>query len=151
MDQVDPLRREPLSKWVRRRAWQAASIALTVLSVVLFIAVLISNLQRPGVSLVLLVAMTAAFCLFSLLLAKVLLQLRRDQRNAATVIQTAEHEFHQMASNIQEVFWTIDAESKKPLYISEAYETVTGRSCQSLMENPSSYEDIIHPDDRVYV
>jgi len=67
MDQVDPLRRESFSKWARRRAWQVASIALTVLSVVLFIAVLISNLQRPGVSLVLLVAMTAAFCLFSLL------------------------------------------------------------------------------------
>ncbi len=86
MDQVDPLRREPFSKWARRRAWQVASITLTVLSVVLFIAVLISNLQRPRVSLVLLVAMTAAFCLFSLLLAKVLLQLRRDQRNAASVI-----------------------------------------------------------------
>jgi len=76
MDQVDPLRREPFSKWARRGAWQVASIALTVVSVVLFIAVLISNLQRPRVSLVLLVAMTAAFCLFSLLLANVLLQLR---------------------------------------------------------------------------
>src|SRR5882672_8815879 len=81
MDQVNPLRREPFSKWARRGAWQVASIALTVVSVVLFIAVLISNLQRPRVSLVLLIAMTAAFCLFSLLLAKVLLQLRRDQRN----------------------------------------------------------------------
>jgi PAS domain-containing protein len=127
MDQVDPLRREPFSKWARRRAWQVASIALTVVSVVLFIAVLISNLQRPGVLLVLLVAMTAAFCLFSLLLAKVLLQLRRDQRDAASVIQTAEHEFHQMASNIQEVFWMIDAESKKALYVNQAYETITGR------------------------
>jgi len=151
MDQVDPLRREPFSKWARRRAWQVASIALTVLSVVLFIAVLISNLQRPGVSLVLLVAMTAAFCLFSLLLAKVLLQLRRDQRNAVSVIQTAEHEFHQMASNIQEVFWMIDAESKKAIYVNEAYETISGRSCQSLTENPSSYEEVIHPDDRAHV
>ncbi len=84
MDQVDPLRRERFSKWARRRAWQVASITLTGLSVVL--------------------AMTAAFCLFSLLLAKVLLQLRRDQRNAASVIQTREHEFHQMASNIQEQY-----------------------------------------------
>ena len=99
----------------------------------------------------LLVAMTAAFCIFSLLLAKVFLQLRRDQRDAASVLQTAEHEFHQMASHIQEVFWMIDADSKKALYVNRAYEIITGRSCQSLIENPSSYEEVIHPDDRVHV
>jgi PAS domain S-box-containing protein len=151
MDQVDPLRRESFSKWMPRHAWQVASIALMVVSVVLFIAVLVSNLQRPKVSITLLVAMTVAFCIFSLLLAKVLLQLRRDQRNAASVLRTAEHEFHEMASNIQEIFWTIDADCKKPLYISEAYETITGRSCRSLMENPSSYENVIHSDDRIHV
>jgi len=151
MDQVDPPRSEPFAKWASRRVWQVASIALMVLSVVLFVAVLVSNLQRPDVSVVLLGGMTVAFCIFSLLLAKVLLQLRRDQRNAANVLQTAEHEFHQMASNIQEVFWMIDADSKKALYVNQAYEDITGRSWRSLMENPSSYEDVIHPDDRVHV
>ena len=151
MDQVDPLRSKPFSKWGPQRAWQVASITLMVLSVVLFVAVLVSNLERPKVSVVLLVAMTAAFCIFSLLLAKVFLQLHHEQRNAASVLQTAEHEFHQMASNIQEVFWMIDAESKKALYVNQAYETITGRSCQSLIENPSSYEEVIHPDDRVHV
>jgi len=48
-------------------------------------------------------------------------------------------------------FWMIDAESKKALYVNQAYETITGRSCQSLMENPSSYEEVIHPDDRGHV
>src|SRR5713226_1200469 len=51
----------------------------------------------------------------------------------------------------QEVFWMIEAESKKALYVNQAYETITGRSCQSLMENPSSYEEVIHPDDRAHV
>src|SRR6266403_3885911 len=148
MDPVDPPRSESFSIWVRRRVWQVASIALIVASLVLFVAVLVSNLQRPTVSVALFVAMTVAFCIFSLLLAKVLLQLRRDQRNASSVLQTAEHEFHQMASNIQEVFWMIDADSKKALYVNQAYETISGRSCQSLMENPSSYEEVIHPDDR---
>ena len=151
MDQVDPPRSEPFAKWASRRVWQVASIALMVLSVVLFIAVLVSNLQRPKVSVVLLGGMTAAFCIFSLLLAKVFLQLRRDQRNAASVIRTAEHEFQQMAGNIQEVFWMIDAGSKEALYVNQAYEAISGRSCQSLMENPSSYEDVIHPDDRIHV
>ena len=151
MDQVDPPRSEPFAKWASRRVWQVASIALMVLSVVLFIAVLVSNLQRPKVSVVLLGGMTAAFCIFSLLLAKVFLQLRRDQRNAANVLQTAELEFQQMAGNIQEIFWMIDADSRKALYVNQAYEAITGRSCRSLTENPSSYEDLIHPDDRVHV
>jgi|HubBroStandDraft_6_1064221.scaffolds.fasta_scaffold02029_2 PAS domain S-box-containing protein len=151
MDQVDLPRSEPFAKWAPRRVWQVASIALMVLSVVLFIAVLVSNLQRPTVSVLLLGGMTAAFCIFSLLLAKVLLQLRRDQRNAASVLQTAEREFQQMAGNIQEIFWMIDTDSKKALYVNQAYEAITGRSCRSLMENPSSYEDLIHHDDRVHV
>jgi PAS domain S-box-containing protein len=151
MDQVHPPRSEPFAKWAPRRVWQIASITLMVLSVALFVAVLVSNLQRPRVSVVLLGGMTAAFCIFSLLLAKVLLQLRRDQKNAASVLQTAEHEFQQMAGNIQEIFWMIDAESKNALYVNQAYETITGRSCRSLMESPSSYEDVIHPDDRVHV
>jgi PAS domain S-box-containing protein len=151
MDQVDPPRTEPFAKWAPRRVWQIASITLMVLSVALFVAVLVSNLQRPNVSVVLLAGMTAAFCIFSLLLAKVFLQLRRDQRTAASVLQTAAHEFQQMAGNIQEIFWMIDAGSKKALYVNQAYEDITGRSCQSLMESPSSYEDIIHPEDRVHV
>jgi PAS domain-containing protein len=42
-------------------------------------------------------------------------------------------------------FWMIDASSKQALYVNQAYEAITGRSRQSLMENPSSYEDVIHP------
>jgi len=45
----------------------------------------------------------------------------------------------------------IDAESKKALYVNEAYETITGRSCESLRDNPTSYEELIHPEDRTHV
>jgi PAS domain S-box-containing protein len=31
------------------------------------------------------------------------------------------------------------------------FEEKTGRSCQSLIENPSSYEEVIHPDDRAHI
>lgn len=56
-----------------------------------------------------------------------------------------------MADNIQEVFWTLDAKNKHVIYVSQAYETITGRSLRSLTENPSSYQEVIHPDDRVQV
>src|SRR5580700_7363999 len=45
----------------------------------------------------------------------------------------------------------IDADSKRATYVNPAYETVTGRSCQSLIEEPSSDEKVIHLDDRAHV
>jgi PAS domain S-box-containing protein len=63
----------------------------------------------------------------------------------------SEERFRQMASNIREIFWMIDAESKKALFVNEAYETITGRSCSSVLDNPTSYEEMIHPDDRTHV
>jgi PAS domain S-box-containing protein len=150
MDQVDPPRGETSSKWMPRLASKVASTALTMASIVICFALLVSNWQSPKVSNLVLVAMTVAFCIFGFLLA-VLLRLRRDRDAAAIVLETADQEFHRMARNIQEIFWTIDADSKKPLYVSEAYETITGRSCQSLMENPSSYENLLYSDDRIHV
>lgn len=45
----------------------------------------------------------------------------------------------------------IDAETRKTLYVNPAYETITGRPRKSLKEDPLSYEEIIHTDDRVQV
>ncbi len=56
--------------------------------------------------------------------------------------------FEQMAERIQEVFWTMDAQTKEIKYVSPAYESITGRTVASLYENPLSYLDLIHPDDR---
>jgi PAS domain S-box-containing protein len=74
---------------------------------------------------------------------------RRKQAEAA--LRESEERFQQMANNIQEVFWMLDAEEMKALYVNPAYETITGRSCQSLRDDPKSYEDVIHPEDRVRV
>jgi len=63
----------------------------------------------------------------------------------------SEQRYRQMAANIQEVFWMMDADSKRALEVNEAYETITGRSRESLMENPTSYEEVIHPEDRAHV
>ena len=41
--------------------------------------------------------------------------------------------------------------AKQALYVNEAYETITGRSCQSLTDNPTSCEELIHPEDRADV
>jgi PAS domain S-box-containing protein len=63
----------------------------------------------------------------------------------------SEERYRQMASHIQEIFWMLDAESKHVLEVNEAYEAITGGTRRSLLGNPTSYEEIIHPEDRVQV
>lgn len=74
---------------------------------------------------------------------------RKKQAEAA--LCESEERFQQMASNIQEIFWMLDAENMKVLYVNRAYETITGRTCESLERDPKSYEEVIHPEDRVRV
>ena len=74
-----------------------------------------------------------------------------ERRRAQMSLLESEERFQQMANNIQEIFWMIDAETKKALFVNPAYETITGRSCESLHENPTSYEELIHAEDRVHV
>ena len=59
-----------------------------------------------------------------------------DRRRAQMSLLESEERFQQMANNIQEIFWMIDAETKKALFVNQAYETITGRSCESLHDNP---------------
>ena len=58
-----------------------------------------------------------------------------------------EERFRQIAENVQEVFLVISAKTDEILYISPTYETVWGRSCQSLYEDPQSWLFAIHPED----
>lgn len=74
-----------------------------------------------------------------------------DRRRAQLSLLESEERFQQMANNIQEIFWMIDAETKKALFVNQAYETITGRSCESLRDDPTSYEELIHAEDRVHV
>ena len=59
----------------------------------------------------------------------------------------SELRLREMAENIKSVFWIEDTEGNL-LYTSPAYEQVWGRTCQSFYENPKSWLDAIHPDDR---
>jgi len=56
-----------------------------------------------------------------------------------------------MAENIQEIFWMVDAFTKQAIYVNPAFEQITGRTRASLQDDPLSYREIIHPDDRLHV
>jgi len=59
-----------------------------------------------------------------------------------------EEMFLQMAENIREIFWMLDATTFEALYVSPALEAICGVSCQSLYDSPTSYRDLIHVADR---
>src|SRR5262249_33921156 len=56
-----------------------------------------------------------------------------------------------MADHIQEVFWVMDAGTKKLIYVNRAFEPVTGLKLASPSEDPFSYRETIHPKDRLRV
>ena len=57
-----------------------------------------------------------------------------ERRRAQLSLLESEERFQQMARNIQEIFWMIDADTKQALFVNPAYETITGRSCDSLRD-----------------
>jgi PAS domain S-box-containing protein len=73
------------------------------------------------------------------------------RKQAEAALRESEERFQQMATNIQEIFWMLDAKNMKVLYVNPAYEILTGRSRESLEEDPKSYEEVIHPEDRVRI
>ena len=86
------------------------------------------------------------------------MELRRDvsmlrqemlaREKAEAAVLENELRFRQLAENIPEVFWLSDPNDGSIIYVSPAYETIWGRSRESLYQNPSTYLDAVHPEDR---
>src|SRR5580704_7794589 len=74
-----------------------------------------------------------------------------ERVEAQDSLRESKERLQQMADNIQEIFWLLDASSKEVLQVNLAYETITGRSLESLARNPTSYADLVHAEDRVRV
>jgi PAS domain S-box-containing protein len=70
---------------------------------------------------------------------------------AEQALKKSEERFQQMANHIQEVFWMMNAKTKEVIYVSKAYETISGRPLSEICANPSSYQEVIHPEDRIRV
>ncbi len=60
----------------------------------------------------------------------------------------SERRFRQLTENISEVFWMTSPDKSEMYYVSPAYERIWGRSVRSIHEDPRSWLDAIHPQDR---
>jgi two-component system sensor kinase len=74
-----------------------------------------------------------------------------DRKRIETALRESEERFRQVTDYIQEVFWLSDTAKNEVLYISPAYESIWGRSCESLYRSPRSWLEAIHPEDRARV
>ncbi|MDP9140581.1 MAG: PAS domain S-box protein, partial [Pseudomonadota bacterium] len=71
-----------------------------------------------------------------------------ERKRVLDDLRESERRFSQIANNISDVFYLVDASTGQMLYVSPAYESLSGRSCASLYEHPESWMEAIHPDDR---
>ena len=71
-----------------------------------------------------------------------------ERHRAEQAQRESEERFRQLADHINDVFWIYELDGPKTAYVSPVYETIWGRSCQSLYERPMSYLEAVHPKDR---
>ena len=158
MERVDRLRHESSRSQMSKFGWRISATLFCLALAILVVTLLATRLHAIDLSSLLLGIALATFCVVLFFFSRFLLVLREQQRQTASALDTtetslweSEERFRQMADNIQEIFWMIDADTRRTLYVNPAYEAITGRSREALQEDPLSYEEILHPDDRVQV
>ncbi|MGK2856040.1 MAG: ATP-binding protein [Thermoanaerobaculia bacterium] len=60
----------------------------------------------------------------------------------------AQEQFRQLMDHLEQVYWIFDLDTRSVVYVSPAWETIWGRTCQSLYDDPHSLVDSIHAEDR---
>jgi diguanylate cyclase (GGDEF)-like protein/PAS domain S-box-containing protein len=61
-------------------------------------------------------------------------------------VRLSEERFREVVDRLDQVFLVTSEDGREIIYVSLAYEALTGRSCRSLREDPASYRAAIHPD-----
>jgi hypothetical protein len=74
-----------------------------------------------------------------------------ERQPTQEVLRDPEEKFHQLAENIQEIFWMVDAFTKQAIYVTPALNRSPDGRWPAWSRPPFSYREIIHPDDREHV
>ncbi|HEV3386367.1 MAG TPA: PAS domain S-box protein, partial [Gemmata sp.] len=68
-----------------------------------------------------------------------------ERSDAEKMHRRSEERFQELTTHLHQVLWMIDAKEAKIVYVSPGYEKLMGRSRQSLVDDPRSYMDVVHP------
>ena len=71
-----------------------------------------------------------------------------QRRRAEEALRQSEARLRLIAETIDDVFWITDWADHRTLFVSSAYETIWGRTAESLYQKPGGWTDAVHPDDR---
>jgi PAS domain S-box-containing protein len=75
-----------------------------------------------------------------------------DQRKRAEdSLRESEERFRQLAENVREVFWLMDWNEQRVLYVTNAYQKIWGQPARQLYESAASWISAVHADDRARV
>ena len=70
-----------------------------------------------------------------------------ERNRADAKLRESEERFREMAENIGEVIWVVDAIAHRVLYVSPAYESLWGRSSQRLYDDAGTFLEAVYPAD----
>lgn len=71
-----------------------------------------------------------------------------ERKAAEEELREGAERFRDLSASVEEIFWIMDPELQRILYLSPAYETVWGRPVAWAYENPDGWLDAVHPEDR---
>ena len=71
-----------------------------------------------------------------------------ERKKAELSLRESEERFRQVVENIEEVFWMIDLEQNRIVFISSGYEKIWRETRESLYSSPRRWIEAIHPEDR---
>ncbi len=82
-------------------------------------------------------------------------RLQANERKLVLLVQErtkalseSEQQFRELAENIRETFWMVNAQSGKFLYVSPAFYALWGITSEALLNDPEQWFNNIHPEDR---
>lgn len=71
-----------------------------------------------------------------------------ERKQSLLELAESEEKFRQLAENIPQIFWLMDGGLRQILYVSPAYEQITGYPCTELYRDARAWQNPVHPEDR---
>ena len=95
------------------------------------------------------VALTALLVfVLTRLMRRGMLRAHARQKNVEKALRESEARFREMAENIYDVFYNYDQNAGRIMYVSPAYSAIWGVPVETLLQDPVSYLNAVHPEDR---